>query len=161
MHLLAFDVIYSTIHYNLAEEIVYAKLSPKERSLAIERQKKAADLQKQYDAAYADAKDLEEIQCHVNECIKAGMQVTHNKFGQGVIENISEDRIVISFDGDKATKTFGLYYTLATGGITLDNQELNEYVKANREILKHAPEIKQRVENAEKALEPYAEYIDQ
>ena len=58
---------------------------------------------------------------------------------------------MISFDGGKATKTFGLYYTLATGGITLDNQELNEYVKANREILKHAPEIKQRVEKIGRA----------
>lgn len=158
LHLLAFDMIYSSQVYHLYDGISYSHPNSAEKKLSRERIEKAAALKASYDQAWSDYEKVEEIRRTLLDHLHAGDTVTHKTFGQGTVTSIDGQNIVIQFHGQAAPKKFLFLPSLGAGFISLgtDNDAL---VKKNTKLLQRENSLARALKNAEDALAPYQQYI--
>lgn len=85
LHVLAFDMIYSSQVYNLYDGIQYSHPKVAEKKLYRERVEKAAALKEVYEQAQADFAHLEEIRAAILSHLQVGSSLIHKVYGKGEI----------------------------------------------------------------------------
>lgn len=159
LHILAYDIIYSSRAYGFYGED-FIKQSSKERKLHEERYQKAKELQSAYEKARIDFDMLEELKKYLNSIIQVGDTVTHKQFGQGTIMSIEEDHYRIQFGGNHGIKKIGIFFPLSKGILKPDLKNFEQFIQKYSVVITQMNLIPIRLKNAEKALEPYLDYLE-
>jgi len=159
LHILAFDMIYSSQKYGLYKSISYTHPDSKEKRLYMERVDKARLLQAEYDSASNSFEELTRIKDYLHSVLTQGMKINHKSFGSGIIETADEDTLVIFFEQSDERKKFGLLSSLAGGFFKFDISEIDNYVAENAALMKAESGIASKLKIAEDALAPYREYL--
>lgn len=159
LHILAFDMIYSSQVYNLYNGISYTHPASKEKRLHLERAEKARSLQAEYDSASNSFDRLTEIRDYLYSVITKGITINHKSFGSGMIETVDDDSLVILFAQSGERKKFGLFSSLSGGFLKLDVPEIENYIAENAALMKAESSINYKLKSAEDALAPYREYL--
>lgn len=158
LHLLAFDMIYSSQVYHLYDGIAYSHPNSAEKKLYRERIEKANSRKDAYDQAKADFDKVEEIRLMVLDHLHVGDTVSHKSFGSGVVTSIDGQNIAVLFPGQDALKKFLLLPSLGGGFISLDTPD-DEIIKENAKLLRIDTALSRRLKSAEEALLPYQQYL--
>lgn len=159
LHILAFDMIYSSQVYGLYGGIDYGHLDSKEKRLYIERAEKANRLQAVYDECAKQQEHLVAVREYLHSVIVPGIIITHKLFGNGVVEASDGDYLVIRFDRSGELKRFGFLSALAGGYIVPTSSDINQYIMENVEIMKADSSIPAKLKSAEAVLAPYLEFL--
>ena len=159
-HILAFDLIHACAHYGLYSGVNFDKTTSKERQLRIERKKKAEELAEKLDQKRVQKGQYDEAIRYLNQVYTAGTTITHKKFGAGTIIGTSGSIIEVEFLGE-GIKKLGLAGSVSNGIISVDVENYTDKVTEYRTILlKSEKTLSDAVENAEKELDPYLEYLE-
>lgn len=158
LHLLAFDMIYSSQVYHLYDGISYSHPNSAEKKLYRERIEKAGQLKDAYDQARADYEKVERIRQLVLEHLHVGDTVSHKSFGQGEVAAIDGQNVAIQFPGQPAQKKFMLLPSLGGGFISLGTPD-DQIIKENAKLLQMDTALCRRLKSAEDALLPYQQYL--
>jgi len=158
-HILAFDIIYCCSTYGLFHGISFTRPKSKERQLLQERKEKAAQLSEKLEAARNNLRILEEATAYVNSVFKAGEEVSHIRFGKGVVQTNDGMRITVEFP-ENETRQFGTLISAAKGIITSEEDDYAEKLAVYKAILGSEDKIRSRLIYAEKEFASYAEYLE-
>lgn len=158
LHLLAFDMIYSSQVYHLYDGISYSHPNSAEKKLYRERIEKAGQLKDAYDQARADYEKVERIRQLVLEHLHVGDTVLHKSFGQGEVTEIDGQNIAVLFPGQPAPKKFMLLPSLGGSFISLGTPD-DQIIKENAKLLQMDSALSRRLKSAEEALLPYWQYL--
>ena len=159
LHILCFDMIYSSQVYGLYNGIEYTHLSSAERRQYKEREAKAVELFVAYQTAQNDMEKLEEVKTYLAKQIHVGTAIHHKSFHEGIVESFENGYVSIRFSEQIGVKRFEAISALAGGFITIQNSEFSEYIKERSQIMKSANSLPNRLKRAEADLEPYREYL--
>ena len=159
LHILCFDMIYSSQVYGLYNGIEYVHLRSAERRKCKERETKAMELFNTYKAIQDDMKKLEEVKAYIDKQFYVGSTIQHKSFHEGVVESFENGYLTIRFSEQIGVKRFEVISALAGGFIIVQNPEFSEYIKENLQFMKSANMISNRLKRAEADLEPYREYL--
>lgn len=156
-HILAFDIIYCCSVYDLFDGITYSRRNMKEKKLYLEEKAKAEKLKQSYDKAKVDKDKLDEaLKCFI-DMISVGDEISHKKYGVGVVKSIDEDYIVAEYQNREVE--ISLAIGIANKLISTDKPDFDEKVAQYKEILKKCDSIPRALEYASRALESYEEYL--
>ena len=158
LHLLAFDMIYSSQVYHLYDGISYSHPNSAEKKLYRERIEKVGQLKDAYDQAWADYEKVERIRQLVLEHIHVGDTVLHKSFGQGEVTEVDGQNIAILFPSISVPKKFMLLPSLGGGFISLGTPD-DKIIKENAKLLQLDTSLGRRLKSAEEALLPYQLYL--
>ena len=158
LHLLAFDMIYSSQVYHLYDGISYSHPNSAEKKLYRERIEKAGQLKDAYDQARADYDKVERIRQLVLEHLHVGDTVSHKSFGQGEVTAIDGQNVAVQFPGQPAPKKFMLLPSLGGGFISLGTPD-DQIIKENAKLLQMDTSLSRRLKSAEEDLLPYQQYL--
>ncbi len=157
-HILAFDIIYCCSTYNLYNKVSYTKRNSKEKELYVSMKNKAEQLTREYEEAAAENEKLTEALEYVAEAFSVGDTVIHAKFGKGTVKSIEGMCLVADFPAKEVRGSIPVM--IANGLLKSDREGFAEKTETYRDILKKYDSIPRRMEYAEKALEPYADYLE-
>lgn len=158
LHILAFDMIYTSQVYGLYNGIPYAHPNTQEKKLYLERIEKARSLQAEYDEAEKTAALLEDVRKYLQSALTVGHTVSHKVFGAGTITSIDSATVVVQFD-KVGEKKFMLMEAFGKGFLSVNEPELNDYIKQHLSVMVDANSILRRLKSAEVALEPYIDVV--
>lgn len=158
LHLLAFDMIYSSQIYHLYNGIEYTHPKTAEKKLYRERVEKAAELKAAYEQALADYQDMEDIRSMILNRLHAGNLVTHKTYGQGKVVVIDGQYITVQFPKMDTPKKFLLLPSFG-GGFLKMNTEEDEVFRNNAKLLHSESSIARRLSSAEEAFAQYQQYV--
>lgn len=85
LHVLAFDMIYSSQVYNLYDGIQYSHPKGADKKLYRERVEKALALKEAYEQARADFERLEELRVTILSHLRVGSSIIHKVYGKGKV----------------------------------------------------------------------------
>ncbi len=159
-HILAFDIIWCSMVYNLYGEISYHKRDAKERKHFLANKEKAQNLKQAFDIAKSDFDKLKEVKDFIYGALKVGDEVYNRQNEKGKIITIDKEqnRLTVSYD-DKDVK-YSLFNALGEPFVEVDKNGVSEYIKEHRTELKQFKAIEERYQNASKDLKPFIEYLD-
>lgn len=155
-HILAFDIIYSTVRYCIAEGLEKKKYSAKEKQWIFENRQKALQVKASFDRADEERQKLLEAISAVDKRISVGTEVIHNRYGEGVVQMTDADYLYVRFDNEvrKLSKTVSL------GNRIIRLKENDSAIESYREILKNAGTTMSMYRSAANSLAKVSEYID-
>lgn len=157
-HILLFDIIYCASAYSLYGGINYKKRNSKEKKLYLIEKQKAEEVLQSYNKVKNDLNMLEEaLDFFINKCVK-GTEITHKKYGKGIIERIDRKYITASFN--EKMNQFSLPLVLANRIVIIDIPEFSTYADKYRDVLKRSDSILKMQEYYSRELDKYEEYID-
>lgn len=159
LHILAFDMIYTSQVYGLYNGIPYAHPNTQEKKLYLERMEKARSLQAEYDEAEKTAALLENAIKYLQSALTVGHTVTHKVFGAGTVAFIDSATVVVEFN-KVGEKKFMLMDAFGKGFLSANEPELNDYIKQHLSVMVDANGISRRLKSAELALEPYIDILN-
>lgn len=157
-HMLIFDIIYCCSVYDLFNGISFSRPKTKEKQLYAERKKKAQQLLQEYTNAQIQAERLSEARSIFMKIFKEGSSLKHKLYGNGVVKEIDEKYIIISFQGQE--KKLGVTVAIAKGIITSENEDFMSTYEEYAPILNKEESIISAVERTKNALKGYEEYLD-
>jgi hypothetical protein len=160
-HLLLFDIIYCCQTYNLFGIIPFAKPNSKEKKLILEYRQKAAGLKAVFDDAKRNSEQIEEALDYFTGVLKPGETVRHKKYGEGIIESVNRNHLVVKFLSEPEEKQLDLPIVIANGIIKCDQPGFDEKSKEYKAVLSRAQTIPKSLDYAARALEPYEEYLQE
>ena len=160
-HLLACDIIYCGIPYDLFEGLNYEKASVKSRRAFIEKRDKALEFYNELRSVEKMVKKLDDAKKYFNPLFTVGRIVHHKAFGDGVIKEVDNSSAIIFFKKNHIEKKFGILTAAAGGFITIDVPEYKEKAKAYKEVILKEGEIAQHLSFARKQMAPYTEYLEE
>lgn len=160
LHILVFDIIFSSQAYNFYDGMTYAPINAQVRKLYFEKVAKAKDLSVALEKAKEDMTLLEEAKDYLVQVIKAGDLVSHKKFGEGTIEECAGTVISVHFPAINETKKLGLTVAVGNGLITLDDKSITQKIKEYVPVLNNEPRISATLSKLEDEIQPYLEYLD-
>ncbi len=158
LHILAFDMIYSSQVYNLYSGISYEHPNTSEKRLYRERMDKAIALQAAYEQVKSEYNEFQSIRDLIFSHISAGTPISHKTFGFGTIENVDGQSICVLFPQLNGAKKFIFLSSLANGFLSLgtaDDQLAREHAK----LLLAENSLERRLKIAANELEPYIDYL--
>lgn len=158
LHVLAFDMIYSSQVYNLYEGIQYSHPKGGDKKLYRERVEKAAALKEAYEQARADFEHLEELRITILSHLKTGSSIIHKVYGSGIIVSLDGPSVSVQFATQLEPKRFMLFSSLG-GGFLKTGTDDDILIQANAKLLQMDGSIERRLKSAEAALEPYQKYL--
>ena len=157
-HILLFDIIYCASSYSLYGGINYKKRNAKEKNLYLAEKQKAEAVLQSYNKVKNDLNMLEEaLDFFIDKCDK-GTEITHKKYGKGIIERIDRKYITASFD--EKMSQLSLPLVIANKIVMIDIPEFNAYADKYRDVLKRSDSIIKMQEHYSRELDKYEEYID-
>lgn len=157
-HLLMFDITYCSSVYHLFEGIAFERPKTKEKQLYAERKKKAQQLLDEYNNAVLQEDERKEALDYFAELFKAGSEIKHKLYGQGIVKSIDEKYVVIEFPNQE--KKLSLSVVVANAIICVDTDEFRLNLIKYAPVLKRAEPISKAVERAKNALKGYEDYLD-
>ena len=159
-HILAFDIIYCCSKYGLYSGVNFDKTTSKERQLYIERRKKAEELADALDQRRALKEQYDEAMGYLKKIYSIGTEIIHKKFGKGTIKSTTGNIFEVDFP-EEGVKKLGLAGSVANDIVTVDVEGYTDKVAEYKTIIKKSEgALTDAVKNAEKALEPYLEYLE-
>ncbi len=157
-HILAFDIIYCCSTYDLYKGISYTKRNMKEKEAYLARKTKALQLLKDNEVAAEDNEKLTEAMEMIAKFFVVGDRVVHSKYGEGIVKAVEGINLVTEHHGMAFRGR--LPVMIANGILKCEKDGYSEMVEKYRDVLKRYDSIPDRLKYTEKALEPYAEYLD-
>lgn len=103
---------------------------------------------------------LQEGIAEADAMIRNGAGLRHKTFGIGELQGYDGKYLEIRFPASETVKKFELTSALGNGFITLELPDFPSFIDRYRTVLKQGAGIPRQVESAQKALEPYASYLD-
>ncbi len=158
-HILLFDLIYCCSTYHLFNGIEYSVPKGFERRLLQGLKEKAKELEEHYDAAAQRLAELEKASEYTSGVFREGLTIRHKAFGEGKIIGTDGGSITVQFP-TVGVKNLGTNMCVANGLITLEDGDVLAKLEGFRDILRQEQQIRNAVLFAEKALMPFAEYLE-
>lgn len=159
-HILAFDIIYCSMVYDLFKGITFKSITVKEKKLYQERQKQAQELQEKYKQAEEQHKRYQQAIEHYNDVLKTGTAVRNAAYGNGIVTAHKDSIITVAFETREEPVKFDYFSAIANQYLkfedTLDEETAGEY----RALVKHRTSICDAVPKLEKALEEYRDVLE-
>ena len=159
-HILLFDIIYCSHVYNLFDGITFARPKSKEKQLIIEQKNKAKTLLAAYDAAKAEADELEEAFSYIVSAIKEAGTVTHRVYGESEVLSVDSRYLKLKVLKTGEEKQLGLSVVIANGIVSVATDDFKEKREQYLPLIKKADSIPRALDYASRALEPYEEYLN-
>ena len=160
LHILLFDIIYCSHVYNLFDGITFARPKSKEKQLIIEQKNKAKTLLAAYDAAKAEADELEEAFSYIVSAIKEAGTVTHRVYGESEVLSVDSRYLKLKVLKTGEEKQLGLSVVIANGIVSVATDDFKEKREQYLPLIKKADSIPRALDYASRALEPYEEYLN-
>ena len=158
-HILCFDLIYCSTVYGLFHGISFQSIPTKERKLFAEKVQKAQTLKDAAIRAREQERTLHDLLNAVQNTLVPGTSVTHKTFGSGTVVKSEAGCLVIDF-AKRGTKTLGIASALGGGYLQTGQADFDSFVQQNKSLLLDAANIPRRLQEAERQLIPYTEYLD-
>lgn len=158
LHVLAFDMIYSSQVYNLYDGIQYSHPKGADKKLYRERLEKATALKEAYEQARADFERLEKIRATIISHLQIGSSIIHKVYGDGTIVSLDGSSVSVQFPTQPEPKKFMLISSLG-GGFLKTGTDDDLLIQANAKLLQMGGSLEQRMKIAEATLEPYQQYL--
>ena len=159
-HILTFDLIYCCSVYGLFHGITFDRPNSKEKKLYIERKQKAEELAGRVAKAKEEASLLQEAKQFLLSVMGVGMSVTTKAFGAGTVVENTGSTISIQIASSGEVKKLGLTTAVLNKLLISDAPDYVDAVQRYIPILRKESTVSRAVEAAEKALEPYLEYLE-
>ena len=135
-HILAYDIIYCSVVYNLFQGTTFKTITAQEKRLYDERMKRAQEKLSEYLQAEERCQQLDEAVQHYNSVLVPGVRVWHRDNGAGTIKNRDNGNITVQFESGKIVK-YDQFATIAEGYLkfddTLDTGTAQRYLKLYKE----------------------------
>lgn len=160
LHILLFDIIYCSHVYNLFDGITFARPKSKEKQLIIEQKNKAKTLLAAYDAAKAEADELDEAFAYFVSAIKEAGAVQHRAYGECEVLSVDPRYLKLKILKTGEEKQLALSIVVANGIVSVATDEFKEKKTQYLPLIKKADSIPRALDYASRALEPYEEYLD-
>lgn len=160
LHILLFDIIYCSHVYNLFDGIAFARPKSKEKQLIIEQKNKAKTLLAAYDAAKAEADELDEAFAYLVSVIKEAGTVQHRAYGECEVLSVDPRYLKLKILKTGEEKQLGLSVVIANGIISVVTDGFKEKREQYLPLIKKADSIPRALDYASRALEPYEEYLN-
>ncbi len=158
-HILAFDLIYCCSTYGLFDGISFERPKTKERQLMQERKEKALLLSAEYEKAKENHRQLEDAQAYVNSVYCEGRKIHHKLYGAGIIKANNGTIITVGFP-EYGEKRLGTFVSAANGIISVDEAGYSKRISEYKEVLSRGDSIIYTLNNTEKSLAPYIEFLE-
>jgi len=158
LHVLAFDIIYSSQVYNLYDGIQYSHPKGKDKKLYRERVEKALSLKEAYEQARADFERLEELRATILSHLQVGSSLIHKVYGKGKIVSLDGPSVSVQFQTQPEPKKFILISSLGSGFLKTGTDD-DLLIQANAKLLQMEESLERRLKSAKSALEPYLQYL--
>ena len=160
LHILAFDIIFSSQAYNFYEGMTFETINAQSRRLYFEKVAKAKELSETLQRAREEEKLLNEAKDYISNALSAGMTVQHKSFGEGTIEECSETIIAVNFPEINETKKLGIIVAVGNGILKLSSDATTQKIKEYAPILNNESKIKTTISKTEEALQEYLEFLE-
>lgn len=160
LHILVFDIIFSSQAYNFYDGMTYAPINAQARKLYFEKVAKAKELSETLEKARAELTLLEEAKEYVSKTLVPGLMVKHKTFGEGTIEECDNSILAVHFPKINDTKKLGTSVIFGNGLVTLESEEQTNRIKEYAPILNKESTIKVTVSKTEDALQEYLEFLE-
>lgn len=160
LHILVFDIIFSSQAYNFYDGMTYAPINAQARKLYFEKVAKAKELSETLEKARAELTLLEEAKEYVSKTLVPGLMVKHKAFGEGTIEECDNSILAVHFPKINDTKKLGTSVIFGNGLVTLESEEQTNRIKEYAPILNKESIIKVTVSKTEDALQEYLEFLE-
>ena len=160
LHILVFDIIFSSQAYNFYDGMTYAPINAQARKLYFEKVARAKELSEVLGKAKGEEKLLIEAKEYVRETLVPGLKVKHKSFGEGTIEECTDTILAVQFPKINDTKKLGISVVFGNGLITLESDEYTQKLKEYAQILNKESAIKSTISKTEDALQEYLEFLE-
>lgn len=160
LHILAFDIIFSSQAYNFYEGMTFETINAQSRRLYFERVAKAKELAETLEKAREEEKLLNEAKEYISNALAVGMTVLHKTFGEGTIEECAGTIIAVNFPKINEIKKLGIIVAIGNGILTLSSNEVTQKIKEYAPILNNESKIKTTISKTEEALQEYLEFLE-
>ncbi len=159
LHILAFDIIYSSQVYDFYREMDFVPINAQARKLHEERVKKAKQYFEILKKARKEKQDYDNAIEYFKNKYVAGTSIKHKFLKNGVISEISDELIaLVVFNGSE--KKFDLKTMLANSLIIIEDEDIKNKVEKYKAVLTRSNVILQNLAAAEKDFSEYAEYLN-
>ena len=160
LHILAFDIIFSSQAYNFYDGMTYAPINTQARKLYFEKVAKAKELSEVLSNAKEEEKLVIEAKEYVGETLVSGLKVKHKSFGEGTIVEVADTILAVQFPKINDTKKLGISVAFGNGLITLESDEQTQKLKEYTPILNKESAIKTTISKTEEAMQEYMEFLE-
>ncbi|MBQ7645662.1 MAG: hypothetical protein IJS94_00185 [Clostridia bacterium] len=159
MHILLFDIIYSSQRYDFYADMTFDPINAKARKLYYERVAKAKELSDRVDKLRADSKKLKEAVSYVKSSLTKGMPVKHRFSGEGVVDCCDGFFVSVYLTKKNESVSFELVRALESRFLSISSEEVEQKIKSYIPYLKQGNDIQKKLKSAEDALQPYIDYL--
>lgn len=159
LHILCFDMIYSSQVYGLYGNIEYTHPNSAEKRAYLEKKDKALQLKAAYEELAAQAEELEQAKEYLSAAMVSGTHICHKTYGDGIIESLDNGYLSIRFAEPAGVKRFGLLSSLVGGFILPNTPSIAEYIKEHAQVMKAEASLPNRLKKAEADLAPYKDLL--
>ncbi len=160
LHILLYDIIYSSQTYNFYEGVSFEPITEKTRKLRNEKIAEAKKLESILVNIRSKKELLEEGEKYLRETLIEGLALHHNKYGDGEIAGLENYSVVIRFTKTKESRKFDLSIVVPKNIVIFDDPTISEKILKYLPALKNKDEIPKKLAEAEKNLQPYLEYLE-
>ena len=160
LHILVFDIIYCSHTYNLYSGLSFEKVTTTERKLYQENKAKAQTMLEAVQKAESDMVLLQDAQQYFSGLIAGNAPVIHKAFGEVDVVALKGEYLSVRIKKTGDTKNFVLLNSIANGFIKIVADDFNEKVAAYKAVMLRERDIPNCLAYAQKAMQPYAKYLD-
>ena len=160
LHILVFDIIFSSQAYNFYDGMTYAPINAQARKLYFEKVAKAKELSERLEKAKVELASFDEAKDYVAKTLVPGITVKHKTFGEGTIEECEGTTLTVRFPKINDIKKLGISVVFGNGLITLASEEQTQKIKEYSSILSEESKIKTTISKTEEALHEYLEFLE-
>ena len=159
-HILAFDLIYCSMVYDLFKGITFKTITVKEKKLYQERLKKARELQTAYQDAERNCQKLKQAEEHYNEIFVSGATVRNAAYGNGKVLSCEKKIVTVKFEPTEKVVKFDYYSAVVNGYLKFEDALDDETAKEYKALFKRHTEVYAAVEKYEKDLKKYSDILE-
>lgn len=160
LHILVFDIIYCAHTYGLYSGLSFDKVTTAERKTYQENKVKAQELLTAVQNAENDVAQLHEAQSYFENLISSGAAVSHKMLGAVEVTDLTDGFLSVRILRNDEIKKFQLLFSIANGFILIAAPDFSEKVTQYKGVMLKERDIPARLESAQKALIPYAKYLE-
>lgn len=159
-HILAFDIIYCSMVYDLFKGITFKTITVKEKKLYEERLKKVQELQEKYIQAEERVQQFDEAIQHYRTIFVQGAEVRNPAYGNGTVTDCDGNLITVQFETREALMKFDFYSAVSDGYLKFEDM-LDETTKQEyQELFKNHTNILTRASSLQKKLREYSDILE-
>ncbi len=160
LHILAFDIMYTSQAYDFYDGISYVHLDSKEKKSYLEKQGTAEKLKLNLETAKAKFDELIKVQETILSLSEKETRIYSLRNKEGKILSFDAKEIQVLFEGDLQPKKFGFSFSLANKLLKFKDENINQYIEKHAAILKSESEIKSKYKHALNNFKDYAKYLE-